>query len=75
MAEELADPSSEGVDVTVYTNTYHGTYTGTLDDTRYCEWCGTGVTHSGMCPRVKAIDYNQNGQIMRVEFHNQRYPR
>lgn len=31
-----------------------------------CEWCG--VVHSGVCPKVKAIEYHLNGGIKRVEF-------
>jgi hypothetical protein len=36
---------------------------------RACGWCG--LIHGGTCPRVKAIEYHPNGQIKRVEFHEQ----
>ena len=32
-----------------------------------CPYCGVG--HVGTCPRVKAIEYFQNGMVKRVEFH------
>ncbi len=32
-----------------------------------CPHCGMG--HSGTCPRIKAIEYHQDGTIKRVEFH------
>jgi len=32
-----------------------------------CQWCGN-VQHTGVCPRVKAIEYHPNGTIKRVEF-------
>ena len=33
-----------------------------------CRWCG--CSHTGVCPRVRAIEYHPNGQIARVEFHD-----
>jgi hypothetical protein len=33
-----------------------------------CQWCG--FTHSGVCPRVKAISYHPDGRIARIEFHD-----
>jgi hypothetical protein len=30
-----------------------------------CPYCGMWW-HSGMCPRIKAIEYHPNGQIKRV---------
>lgn len=44
--------------------------TTTFDSQRYCEWCGHGIIHSGICPRVKAIEYDQHGRIVRVEFRD-----
>ena len=35
-----------------------------------CEYCGLSVTHSGVCPRVKSIEYHANGTVKRVEFHD-----
>lgn len=32
-----------------------------------CQYCGVG--HTGMCYRVKAIEYYENGAIKRVELH------
>ena len=32
-----------------------------------CQWC-SGY-HTGVCPRVKSIEYDQFHQIRRVEFH------
>lgn len=34
---------------------------------RSCGWCG--LLHTGVCPRVKVIEYYPDGQIKRVEFH------
>lgn len=36
-----------------------------------CGWCSTdwqAVIHSGPCPKVKAIEYDNYGHIKRVEF-------
>jgi hypothetical protein len=33
-----------------------------------CQFCGW--YHHGVCIRVKAIEYYDNGQIKRVEFHD-----
>ncbi len=36
-----------------------------------CGWCSGGtvqVFHNGPCPRVKAIEYHQDGKVKRVEF-------
>ena len=32
-----------------------------------CEHCGYG--HVGTCPKIKAIEYHQNGTVKRIEFH------
>jgi len=31
-----------------------------------CPYCG--MIHAGACPRVKAIEYFENGMVKRVEF-------
>lgn len=31
-----------------------------------CEWCGE--SHKGICWKVKAIEYHDNGVVKRVEF-------
>lgn len=31
-----------------------------------CQWCG--CIHGGKCPQVKAIEYNRDGSVKRVEF-------
>ena len=36
-------------------------------DTTHCVACGK--IHSGPCPRIKAIEYFENGVIRRVEYH------
>jgi hypothetical protein len=33
-----------------------------------CRFCGG--YHSGTCPRVKAIEYHQDGSVKRVEFYD-----
>ena len=38
--------------------------------TGYCGHCG--CYHSGPCPRIKAIEYYENGTIKRVEYFDQR---
>lgn len=35
-----------------------------------CRWCGN-VQHTGLCPRVKAIDYYPDGTIKHVTFFSQ----
>lgn len=46
--------------------------TTTIGTTQYwialCRWCG--YTHSGVCPRVKAIEYFPDGAVKRVELHD-----
>lgn len=37
-----------------------------------CQHCGNW--HSGVCPRIKAIEYHPNGQIARVEYHDPNGP-
>lgn len=32
-----------------------------------CTHCGT--MHATTCPRIAAIEYHENGQIKRIEFH------
>lgn len=34
-----------------------------------CPYCG--LIHSTTCPRIKAIEYADNGMIKRIEFHPQ----
>ena len=36
--------------------------------TENCEYCGGAIRHVGMCPRIAAIEYHENGSIKRVEF-------
>lgn len=33
----------------------------------HCEHCGNW--HQGKCPRIKAIEYHENGNVKRVEYH------
>ncbi len=42
-------------------------------DWQPCPHCGMG--HTGTCPRVKAIDYYENGTVKRVEYHQEYYSR
>lgn len=30
-----------------------------------------GFIHTGVCQRIKAIDYYENGQVKRVEYHGE----
>lgn len=39
----------------------------TTTGTPTCSYCG--LLHTGTCPRVKAIEYHDNGLIKRIEFH------
>jgi hypothetical protein len=32
-----------------------------------CGWCGN--YHLGFCPRIKTIEYHENGLTKRIEFH------
>ena len=32
--------------------------------------CGhCGMFHAGPCPRIKAIEYYENGNVKRIEYH------
>ncbi len=33
-----------------------------------CHYCGN--YHVGVCPRIKSIEYHQNGTVARVEFYD-----
>lgn len=33
-----------------------------------CQWCGW--YHETVCPRIRSIEYWQNGAIRKVEFHD-----
>jgi hypothetical protein len=33
-----------------------------------CGWCNG--FHDGPCPRVKSVEYHENGTVKRVEFHD-----
>lgn len=35
----------------------------------HCMHCGQIHTNVGQCPRVKAVDYYENGMVKRVEYH------
>jgi hypothetical protein len=40
----------------------------------YCPYCSqypySFVVHSGKCPKVKSIEYHNNGTIKKVEFND-----
>lgn len=37
--------------------------------------CGhCGAIHSGVCPRIKSIEYHPDGTMKRVEYHNPNPP-
>ena len=44
-----------------------------MDDYRIdrCPYCG-GI-HTGICRRVRAIEYDEDGKICRIEFHEWQY--
>lgn len=33
----------------------------------YCGHCGG--YHTGVCPRIKAIEYHPDGRVKRIEYH------
>lgn len=39
----------------------------TTDSAYRCQHCG--LTHDTTCPRIKAIEYSENGAVKRIEFH------
>lgn len=39
----------------------------TASPVRNCPHCG--IYHQTTCPRIRAIEYHQDGTIKRVEFH------
>lgn len=41
--------------------------TGTAIKRLSCPHCGT--SHTTTCPRIRAIEYHQDGTVKRVEFH------
>ncbi len=46
-----------------------------MTSTQSCRYCGESVSHAGICPRIKAIEYHPDGSIRRVEFlDNQPFP-
>ena len=54
--------SEEGQWVTEQTNKIVGEFRRK----QACRWCG--MTHGPKCPDVKAIEYDMNGMVKRVEF-------
>lgn len=36
---------------------------------RKCKYCGES-SHTGVCPKIKVIEYFENGKIKRVEFYS-----
>lgn len=45
--------------------------TTTLDVNKGCPYCsgpGTVVNHAGYCPRIKVMEYYENGSLKRVEL-------
>ena len=41
----------------------------------YCPYCsnsdiGHYIYHNGICPKVKSFEYDENGNIKKVEFHD-----
>lgn len=38
----------------------------TIDNVVPCRWCGH--FHGDLCPQVKALEYNEDGAVRRVEF-------
>lgn len=45
------------------------TETASAARSQNCQWCGT--IHGGVCPKVLAIEYFENGNIKRVEFKSE----
>jgi hypothetical protein len=37
-----------------------------------CSHCG--FTHDGICPRIKSLEYFENGMLKKVEYHDQNEP-
>lgn len=35
---------------------------------RPCQYCGDHISHYGLCPRISSIEYDQYGQVKRVQF-------
>ena len=33
-----------------------------------CQYCGK--YHPGICPRIKSVEYHDNGTVRRVEFYD-----
>lgn len=38
-------------------------------NTGCCPHCGNSPHLAGICPRISAIEYHENGTIKRVEYH------
>ena len=41
-----------------------------LNPCPYCSGNGTTVYHTGLCPKIKKIEYYPNGTIRSVELHD-----
>lgn len=41
----------------------------TMSPCPYCSTTAQQTYHSGLCPKVKAIEYYPNGTVKRVEFN------
>ncbi len=42
----------------------------TIDKIKECRWCGN--FHGSVCPQVRALEYNSDGSVRRVEFFTPR---
>ena len=43
-----------------------------LETAGHSESCGyCGLIHNGTCPRIKKMEYFENGTIKSIEFHSQ----
>lgn len=41
-----------------------------MDWCPYCSGENRKISHGGPCPRVKVVEYHENGLVKRIEFHD-----
>ena len=44
---------------------------GMIGECPHCSGAGISVLHSGKCPKVASVEYNQNGTVKKVAFHEE----
>jgi hypothetical protein len=59
-------------------NVYHGSTSYPFGLEQPCQYCSNGcqqIYHGGKCPKVKSIEYHENGTVKKVEFFGDEKPK